>query len=192
MKLLGQNASSRTLIEALLSPMNSRGRRRDNIVARFKAYLEAHPRKSLYLAEVCPAIGTSERTLRDACTKRLGMGPIRYLSLRRMQLVRRALLQAVPSTTTVTRIAMDHGFGELGRFSVNYRVCLEKPLRNPCGDCRMIGAADVCSEGKTGSNRRAGKATPLIHDVTSHRQSKELSDRLAGNGGTVRVVTSRK
>jgi hypothetical protein len=33
-----------------------------------------------------------------------------------------ALLRAGSSTTTVTRIATDHGFWELGRFSVNYRA----------------------------------------------------------------------
>ena len=49
------------------------------------------------------------------------MGPIRYLALRRMHLVRRALLQADSSKATVTRIATDHGFWELGRFSVAYR-----------------------------------------------------------------------
>jgi hypothetical protein len=43
------------------------------------------------------------------------MGPIRYLSLRRMHLVRRALLQADSSTATVRRLATDQGFWELGR-----------------------------------------------------------------------------
>ena len=62
------------------------------------------------------------------------MGPIRYLTLRRMHLVRRALLRA-DSSTTVTRIATDHGFWELGRFSVAYRTLFgETPsesLRRP-------------------------------------------------------------
>ncbi|SCB56117.1 Helix-turn-helix domain-containing protein, partial [Bradyrhizobium shewense] len=48
--------------------------------------------------------------------------PIRFLTLRRMHLVHRALLSAVPSTSTVTRIAADHGFCELGRFAVAYRA----------------------------------------------------------------------
>jgi AraC family ethanolamine operon transcriptional activator len=34
-----------------------------------------------------------------------------------MHLVRLALLHAAPSKATVTRIATDHGFCELGRFS---------------------------------------------------------------------------
>ncbi len=96
--------------------------RHDLIVARFEAYLEANPNTPLYLNEVCAAIGTAERTLRIVCEEHVGMGPIRYLNLRRMHLVRRALMEAAPSTATVTQIATDHGFWELGRFSVNYRA----------------------------------------------------------------------
>jgi transcriptional regulator GlxA family with amidase domain len=63
------------------------------------------------------------------------MGPIRYLTLRRMHQVRRALLCAEASNTTVTRVAVDHGFMELGRFSVAYRsLFCESPsetLRRP-------------------------------------------------------------
>ena len=63
------------------------------------------------------------------------MGPIRYLALRRMHLVRPALLCSDPSKATVTRIVTDHGFWELGRFSVAYRMLFgESPsetLRRP-------------------------------------------------------------
>ena len=105
------------------------GRRHDKIVAKFDEYLEANPNTPLYLAETCAAIGAAERILRAACEEHLGMGPIRYLALRRMHLVRRALLRAHSSTTTVTSIATDHGFWELGRFSVNYRAMFgETPL----------------------------------------------------------------
>ena len=49
------------------------------------------------------------------------MSPKRYLWLRRMNLVRRALRRANAEQTTVTEIASDYGFWELGRFSVGYR-----------------------------------------------------------------------
>ncbi|MFY9959203.1 helix-turn-helix domain-containing protein [Bradyrhizobium sp.] len=95
--------------------------RHQAIIARFQAFLEANPNTPLYLPEICAAIGAAERTLRIACEEHLGMGPIRYLALRRMHLVRRAL-QRADSSTTVTRTATDHGFWELGRFSVAYRA----------------------------------------------------------------------
>ena len=108
------------LTEGTVSTTTTGTLRHDLIVARFEEFLEANPNTPLYLAEVCAAIGAAERTLRIACEGHVGMGPIRYLHLRRMHLVRRALLRA-DSSTTVTRIATDHGFWELGRFSVAYR-----------------------------------------------------------------------
>jgi AraC-like DNA-binding protein len=132
----------RCLIESVSVQMTSGGHRHDKIVAKFEEYLEANPNMPLYLPEICAAIGASERTLRAACEEHLGMGLIRYLALRRMNLVRRALLRAVSSTTTVTRIATDHGFWELGRFSVNYRTMFgETPsvtLQRPQDDRRCI------------------------------------------------------
>jgi AraC-like DNA-binding protein len=127
----------RCLTDGLPSRMTLCNQRHDTIVAKFEEYLEANPNKPLYLPEICAAIGAAERTLRVACEQHLGMGPIRYLALRRMHLVRRALLRAAPSTTTVTRIATDYGFWELGRFSVNYRALFgETPsatLQRPVG-----------------------------------------------------------
>jgi AraC-like DNA-binding protein len=132
----------RCLTEGASLKMTAGGHRHDVIIARFEAFLEANPETPLYLPEICKGIATSERTLRIACEEHLGMGPIRYLALRRMHLVRHALLRTVPSTTTVTRIATDHGFWELGRFSVNYRIMFgETPsvtLQRPPDD-RLMG-----------------------------------------------------
>lgn len=112
------------------------GRRRHNAsITRFLEFLAAHPNRPLRLSEICVAIDVAERTLRDACEKHLGMGPIRYLTLRRMDHVRCVLLCANASDTTVTRVAIEHGFCELGRFSVAYRFLFgESPsetLRRP-------------------------------------------------------------
>lgn len=110
-------------------------RRHDAIMGKFEAFLEAHPNRPLYLTDICGGIGVAERTLRAACEEHLGMGPIRYLTLRRMHLVRRALLREDSSNSTVTRTVTDHGFWELGRFSVAYRELFgESPsetLRRP-------------------------------------------------------------
>src|SRR5262249_60743941 len=77
---------------------------------------------AVYVPEICKSISVSERTLRSCCHEHLGMGPARYLWLRRMHLARRALLHADPQAATVTEIATEHGFWELGRFSVQYRA----------------------------------------------------------------------
>jgi len=108
------------LTEGTVSTATTGALRHDRIVARFEEFLEANANTPVYLAEVCAALGVTERTLRNACEEHVGMGPIRYLHLRRMHLARRALLRA-DSSTTVTRIATDHGFWELGRFAVAYR-----------------------------------------------------------------------
>src|ERR1700754_2413359 len=125
----------RCLAEGNSYGMTAGGRRHDLIIARFEGFLEANPDRPMYLTEICAAIGVAERTLRAACEEHLGMGPVRFLSLRRMHLVRRALLRADPAMTTVTRIATDHGFWELGRFSVAYRVLFDEApsvsLRRP-------------------------------------------------------------
>jgi AraC-like DNA-binding protein len=119
---------------AAVAPSTGSGRH-DAIIARFEEFLEANPDRPLYLTEICAAIGVAERTLRASCEEHLGMGPIRYLTLRRMHLVRRALLHSDPSKATVTQIVTDHGFWELGRFSVAYRMLFgESPsctLRRP-------------------------------------------------------------
>jgi AraC-like DNA-binding protein len=132
----------RCLTEGAPSKTSAGARRHDAIVARFEEFLEANPHQPLYLTEICAAIAVSERTLRAACEEHLGMGPIRYLTLRRMHLVRRALLRADLSTATVTRLATDHGFWELGRFSVAYRALFDESpsesLRRPPDHHRIL------------------------------------------------------
>jgi AraC-like DNA-binding protein len=112
------------------------------IIAKFEDFLAAHPDRPLYLTEICAGIGVAERTLRAVCERHLGMGPIRFLSLRRMHLVRRALLAADARTASVTRIVTDYGFWELGRFSVAYRALFEESpsetLRRPPDQHRLF------------------------------------------------------
>jgi transcriptional regulator GlxA family with amidase domain len=79
------------------------------------------PGNASRVADVCAAIGVAERTLRLHCLKHLGMSPHRYLWLRRMNRARDVLATADPMATSVTEVAGNCGFTELGRFSVAYR-----------------------------------------------------------------------
>ena len=96
------------------------------VMARFARLLDADPKKPLYLVEICAATGVSERTLQACCHEHLDMGPVRYLWLRRMHLARAALMKGDPRTTSVTAVAVDHGFWQLGRFAVAYRSLFGK------------------------------------------------------------------
>jgi AraC-like DNA-binding protein len=49
------------------------------------------------------------------------MSPSRYIRLRRMQRVHRVLRHRSPETATISEVARDHGFSELGRFAAEYR-----------------------------------------------------------------------
>jgi transcriptional regulator GlxA family with amidase domain len=52
----------------------------------------------------------------------LGMGPKRYLLLRRMNLLRRVLSESTPRDITVTEIATGLGFWQFGRLAVEYKA----------------------------------------------------------------------
>jgi AraC-like DNA-binding protein len=110
-------------------------RRHQLIMRRFRQVLEAHGGDALFVPQVCEMIGVSERTLRRCCQEQIGMGPMRFLLLRRMQLARRALRLADPAAETVTSIATRFGFWELGRFAGSYRSLFAEPpsatLRRP-------------------------------------------------------------
>jgi AraC-like DNA-binding protein len=102
-------------------------RQRMPVLRRLERFLEENQERPLYVTEVCAAIGVTDRTLRLHCLEHLGMNPNQYLWLRRMHLAQRALALADPAATTVTVIANDHGFGELGRFAVTYRKLFGEP-----------------------------------------------------------------
>ncbi|WP_375788410.1 helix-turn-helix domain-containing protein [Bradyrhizobium sp. Pha-3] len=129
------HAMVRCLAEGAGAEMTKGAWRHDVIMRLFGEFLAANRDRPLYLTEICAGIAVAERTLRASCKEHLGMGPIRYLTLRRLHLVRRALLKADVRDTTVTRLVTDHGFWELGRFSVVYRQlfgeCPSETLRRP-------------------------------------------------------------
>jgi AraC-like DNA-binding protein len=91
------------------------------VMRRFRRVVEENPGDPLYIPEICKAIRVAGRTLRLCCQEHLGMGPKRYLLLRRLHLAQRALRRAEPDATTVTDTATRYGFWQLGRFAVEYQ-----------------------------------------------------------------------
>jgi AraC-like DNA-binding protein len=95
--------------------------RRQMIMQRFYAIMQADAEVPLYMLEVARTVGVSPRSLTLCCQEYLGMSPKKYLGLRRMHLAKRALVGADPRVTTVTDIATRFGFWQFGRFSVCYK-----------------------------------------------------------------------
>jgi transcriptional regulator GlxA family with amidase domain len=112
-------------------PDNSKSNRKSNpktrhhhaaLMARFEEALEKNMDQKLNMPALCAAIDVPERTLRGCCAEFLGVSPMRYLMLQRLNMARSALRNADPSTASVTQIARNHQFQELGRFAVTYRT----------------------------------------------------------------------
>lgn len=92
------------------------------IMRRFYRVIEQNGDEPLYIRQPCKELGTSLRSLSGCCREHLGMGPKRYLLLRRMNMVRRALQRASLSETSVTETATRYGFWQFGRLAVEYKA----------------------------------------------------------------------
>lgn len=98
-----------------------------SVMERFNSFIELNADQPVYLTQVCKSIAVSERTLRRCCLEQLGMGPNRYLLLRRLHLARRKLVEAHAESSTVTDVATEFGFWALGRFAGMYRAVFGEP-----------------------------------------------------------------
>ena len=79
-------------------------------------------RQAVQVEDICRALNISRRTLYRAFHDQLDVSPKAYLRLKNMSAARARLLGASAKPTTVTQVALDHGFWELGRFSGAYRA----------------------------------------------------------------------
>ena len=73
------------------------------------------------VADLCAELNVSRRTLEVAFRNVIGMSPLKYLTQRRLCRAFTSLKQASPDETSVTDVALVHGFHELGRFAGRYQ-----------------------------------------------------------------------
>jgi AraC-like DNA-binding protein len=102
-----------------LDEHKSAQRHRD-VLAQFEGRLQMQP--FFRVDEICVALGVSARTLRKGCEEHLGVSPSRYLRLRRLQQVHRALRSGNSDSASVAETARRYGVRDLGRFAASYRT----------------------------------------------------------------------
>ncbi|MCK1281094.1 AraC family transcriptional regulator [Bradyrhizobium sp. 61] len=124
------------------------------LMTRFETALRKSVDRKITLPDLCAEIGVAERTLRMCCHEFLGVSPMRYLLLRRLNKARAALRRADASTASVASIAREHQFVELGRFAATYRAAFgETPLTT------LQRKAQLCSEELLDDSRRSARTS---------------------------------
>jgi transcriptional regulator GlxA family with amidase domain len=123
-------------------------------VEQAEAYLRAHLDAPMRVSSLSRLVGLSERGLRDAFYSVRGVSPTRWLLAERLERARRALRAGDSTTVSVTGVATDFGFYELGRFAATYRaafgevpsVTLRDTIRRSAeSQSRLKGIDDVCA-----------------------------------------------
>ncbi|WLH12876.1 helix-turn-helix transcriptional regulator [Pseudomonas hefeiensis] len=97
------------------------GAKHQESVAKVLDLLLVYEEKPIRLSDLCRHASISERTLRSIFKEVFGIGPNRYLHIRRLHLVRAALSVANANTTSVSDIASRFGFSDSGRMASDYR-----------------------------------------------------------------------
>jgi AraC-like DNA-binding protein len=89
------------------------------VVRRAEEYLDARAMEPVHISQICSQLHISRRTLHRAFHEALGIGPIAFLRNRRLCAVHTAL-RAPKHIGTISDIAMQYGFQNLGRFAGYY------------------------------------------------------------------------
>jgi AraC-like DNA-binding protein len=95
---------------------------RGDIVRGAEDFIRAHTGEAVSIAQLSHVAGVSERSLRNAFYHVCKTSPKRYLRIWQLHRVRRSLRATANGTATVTNVATEHGFYELGRFAAEYRA----------------------------------------------------------------------
>ena len=93
--------------------------RRQQIVEQVKDYLHSHQNSTVTINDLCALCHVSRRTLQYSFETILGISPLRYLRLSRLNGVRRELMSS--QTESVADIAEKWGFWHLSQFTHDYK-----------------------------------------------------------------------
>ncbi len=85
------------------------------------AYLQDHAGEPIQMIDLTALIEKSERTVERLFKKYFGIPPYTYLKFHRLHLIRKHLMQRDSSFISITQLAMENGFMEIGYFGREYK-----------------------------------------------------------------------
>lgn len=91
------------------------------ILQKIDEFLQLKAADPVYVTDLCAAAGISQPTLFRIFADVFQVNPKRYLQLRRLHLAREKLQDGANPARSVSSIAFDCGFWQLGRFGQEYR-----------------------------------------------------------------------
>lgn len=87
------------------------------------AFMRSHDFDTSFSVDsLASSLGVSRRSVFHAYRKLLGVGPKQYFEIRRLQKLRELLKSTVSPDVTVTSLATDLGFSDMGRLAARYRM----------------------------------------------------------------------
>lgn len=108
------------------------------IARRGEDWMRGQLEQPLSVAALCRHCGCSRRSVEYAYRRVFGMGPAAYFRSLRLHRAHERLRKHDAADTTVTRIATDLGFEQLGRFSVEYRKTFGESPRDSLRRSRRV------------------------------------------------------
>jgi AraC-like DNA-binding protein len=91
-----------------------------SILLKARACLEEAGTRPVYIGEICQATGVSARTLQMVFSTAVGISPMRYLKIRRLNLVRSRLMITPRDQLSIKQAAREGGFWDDGHFSSDF------------------------------------------------------------------------
>lgn len=79
------------------------------------------------MTDLCELTHVSRRTLQYCFEQVLGLSPLQYLRLMRLNAVRRLLLAGLEEGDTIALLAARYGFWHAGQFSADYKGLFGEP-----------------------------------------------------------------
>jgi AraC-like DNA-binding protein len=140
-------------------------------LVRARAWLRAHLREPVRLDVLAQVAGVAPRTLETHFRQFLGTTPLGWVRQERLLHARRALLDQTDGTS-ITRIALDSGFTQLGRFAARYNRQFGELPSQTVQRARANNRDDIDDE----ALRLTWRAMPSVFAVAPRQCNAALED----------------